>query len=151
MKIYGKTEVVFGMLGIGILILSYFDIIASDWEWWKLAICLIVSVVFLCQGFSETQMERKTIVNANFQEVGTLMYGRFYAIKLYSPWIVSGIFLSIAFVLTYVVDIWVPDWLVVIYVASLIISTFYMIGMTSNIKKEIEATILKESDSETEK
>lgn len=143
MKIYGKHEVVFGIFGICFVILAHFDIISVEWALWQYVFWLAISITWLSQGLSKTKMEYKKIINDNFKEVATRMYGRFYAVKLSLPWIISGVFLCNAIILTYIVDIWFPDWLGLIYVVSLTISAFYSIGIMTNVNKEIEVTVIQ--------
>lgn len=146
MKVYDKSAFLTGIFCACFLPLFALDILHADWWQWILSIA--ISAKFLHIGLSESASRRQCVLRENYSETAAALHGKYYLVKTNLPWIITVLFLSIAAVLRFLLDIILPPGVWVVFIILLAFSAIYSIGIDRSIEEHIDArTAADDSDS----
>ena len=136
MKIYNKSEFLFGVFCACALPLFALGIIKVDW--WQWIITIAISGRYLYTGLSETASENSNTIHQHYNDTAVKLYGKYALIKTNLPIILLVIFFGVALIIRFVFDIVTPVIIAIAFCILLTISVAYSIGIDRNIKNAIE-------------
>lgn len=139
MKINNKFDFCFGVFGAFMLVLFTLDIIPV--EWWQYLIVIVISARFIYHGLSASATKHQQKGNAYFKETAAALFGEHYYFKTNLPWIMLFAFFSLALILRFGFEIWLPVWIHILFVVLLTVAVFYSMGINRKIAEEIEKRI----------
>ena len=137
MKIYHKSSFITGVLFAGLLLLFALDILHGSWWQWLFAGALAAK--YLYNGLSQSASQRNHKLHQHYRETATALYGRYYALKENLPFLLVAVYLGVGLFLRFVLEIWLPNWLHVVFVLTLLVSAFYSIGVQKAITDRIDS------------
>ena len=145
MKIYSKSYFIGGLIGLAVLVLYAVGVWEAHIGNWVIAIAFTAR--FLYTGLTESGSGRMKHLNTYYEETGRMLHGRYHVLKRNLPLIVLAGFMVVGLVLK-ALDVWMPGWLIVVFVLSLTVAAFYSIGLHREITEYIDEHIPGEEEPE---
>lgn len=145
MKIHDKGFFAWGVGCLCALLLFAFGIIkAAFWQW---IIVFTFGASFFHIALSKSESERHSRIEKSYRRVSQELYGKHVAIKTNLPWIIAGGFIVVALFVKFMLDIIIPEWIVICFIGIFLVSVFYSIGLERKIIEHIDKET--ETDSNT--
>lgn len=142
MKIYSKSNVAAGLLCLIAFVLNVLNIIETDW--WFLPISIAFAAKFLYTGLTKTGSERAKHMDAHYEKTARMLHGKHHAVKRNLPWILTLGFFTVALMLRFGFEIWLPVWVYVVFVLGLTVAAFYSMGLNREITEYIDEHLPQE-------
>ena len=146
MKIYSKSNFIAGVLCLIAFVLNVLNIKAVDW--WYLLISFAFAAKFLYTGLTKSGSDRAKHMDAHYDKTARMLHGKHYELKSNLPLILFGGFLVVGLVLK-LLNVWLPGWLIVLFLLSLVVSAAYSIGLHRQITAYIDEHIPQEDEPES--
>ena len=137
MKICNKGFFIAGALLSCLLPLYAFDIIHANWWQWLYTVLLAAKLLY--HGLSASAAERDRKAAKHYPKTAAALYGKHHTAKEYLPFIILVVYLVVGLFCRFVLDIWIPDWVHVVFIGTLTVSAFYSIGIQKAIRDHIDS------------
>ena len=137
MKIYHKGAFITGLFFAGLPLLFALNILHGSW--WQLLFAGALAAKYLYNGLSASASQRNRKLQAHYRETATVLYGKHYALKENFPILLVALYLGCGLFFRFVLDIWLPDWVHIVFVLALLVSAFYSIGVQKAITDRIDS------------
>ena len=122
-------------------VLNVLNILEVDW--WYLLISFAFAAKFLYTGLTKSGSERAKHMDAHYEKTARKLYGKYHTLKRNLPVIVVAGFFAVGMVLK-LLNVWLPGWLIVLFLLSLVVSAAYSIGLHREITEYIDEHIPQE-------
>ena len=141
MKIYSKSNFIAGLIGLAVLGLYAAGVREAHMGNWMIAIAFTVSCLYT--GLTKSGSGRAKHMDAHYDKTARELHGKYHALKRNLPVIVVAGFFAVGLVLK-ALDVWMPGWLIVLFLLSLVVSAAYSIGLHREITEYIDEHIPQE-------
>ena len=145
MKIYSKSNFIAGLIGLAVLGLYAAGVWEAHMGNWVITIAFTVSCLYT--GLTKSRSERMKHLNAHYGATARKLHGKYHALKRNLPVIVVAGFFAVGLVLK-LLNVWLPGWLIVLFLLSLVVSAAYSIGLHREITEYIDEHFPQEDEPE---
>ena len=143
MKIYNKRHFAAGLFSLTAFWVAALNLVEGSWTY-KL-ITFALTVKYLYTGLTKAGSERAKHINAHYDETARMLHGKYHVLKGNLPLIVLAGFIVVGLVLK-ALDIWMPKWLIAVFVVALLVTVFYSIGLHRDVTEYIDEHIPKTTE-----
>ena len=145
MKIYSKSNFIAGLIGLAVLGLYAAGVWEAHMGNWVIAIAFTVSCLYT--GLTKSGSGRAKHMDAHYDKTARKLHGKYHALKRNLPVIVVAGFFAVGLVLK-LLNVWLPGWLIVLFLLSLVVSAAYSIGLHREITEYIDEHFPQEDEPE---
>ena len=145
MKIYSKSNFIAGLIGLAVLGLYAAGVWEAHMGNWVIAIAFTVSCLYT--GLTKSGSGRAKHMDAHYDKTARKLHGKYYSMKKNLPLIVLAGFFAVGMVLK-ILDIWMPGWVIAVFMLALVVSAAYSIGLHREITEYIDEHIPQEDEPE---
>ena len=135
MKIYSKRHFAAGLFSLAAFLVAALNLVEGSWTD-KLFI-FALAVKYLYTGLTKSGSERAKYVKTHYDETDRMLHGKYHVLKGNLPLIVLAGFMIVGLVLK-ALDIWMPKWLIAVFMMAMLATVFYSIGLHRDVTEYID-------------